>query len=270
VPFELLLRGGSIGSAIGAAADAVERQLGDRAAAVVRHGDGIVYRNEDTGVELGMAREDSDVLRASIAVPRPLFFALEALPLVTAVGDELGCSLHDADGAHVVADELVAAWERTNAVAVAALRPRLVARSRALAWWRYQLARASLQRALGDDVYVPGLHFVEREAGSVERLLVWTDGMASAMPRCELVFVQRTEGEEVVAAGIVPGAEAIAALRSLLVWERDGEVEVPVVPPDAEAAAQPVVDALIERATIEPGEVVPLSVEELADAGRPV
>jgi hypothetical protein len=129
---------------------------------------------------------------------------------------------------------------------------------------------ARRQRALGDDVYVPGLHFVEREAGSVERLLVWTDGMASAMPRCELVFVQRTEGEEVVAAGIVPGAEAIAALRSLLVWERDGEVEVPVVPPDAEAAAQPVVDALIERATIEPGEVVPLSVEELADAGRPV
>ena len=58
------------------------------------------------------------------------------------------------------------------------------------ACWRWNFAQAELQEKLGDDVFVPRIMFLNR-GGIAATTVVWPDGIPIAIPKADIVFIQR-------------------------------------------------------------------------------
>ena len=167
------------------------------------------YENEDTGVYFSVEfGPEEDRLSAEGHTPaeiavnvnyaRPHYFALEAMPVVTTMVAELGCTLVDHQGDEApeepAAESLIESWDRGNATAVRVVLERSPnhprwSRDEAHAWWQYQRSKSEISEALADeDVFVPTLMLVTLpDSPRVVSVAVWPDAIAVLLPRCDLI-----------------------------------------------------------------------------------
>jgi len=176
------------------------------------------YETPDTGVYFsvdygppavvgapGEAAAEPDVLdgyvRAGIALSinlaRPHFFGLEAIPLVVALADGLGCSVLDLQGSErpeaTNAEALLSTWNHGNDVGRRILleqspdRPRW-SQAMSKQWWGYQHGKRAYEDGLAEDVFVPTLLLVTLAGeAEVQSVVVWPDEIPFVFPPCDLL-----------------------------------------------------------------------------------
>ena len=168
--------------------------------------------NEDTGVRFHFvwsARDKNDDLpfirrKAGLvfemALIRPGFFALEAMPLVADFCRQSNLRIKDATSAPD-ASTLVDEWHRENQHAVhrnAGGAPRLsVPREKSVEWWKYQRQRAALERDLvREDVFVPSI-LVLKEKLRLDLFfaVAWTQAIPIVLPRVDQIIVDRASAK---------------------------------------------------------------------------
>ena len=171
-----------------------------------------LYRNPDTGVHAsfhGYLPEEQDEvgLTFEMALPRPAYFAHEALPLAVQVARELRLDT-DPHGPNGPAnspspskESLLAVWQEQNARARTELAgragPAPACRAEDLeASWEYLTLREDLHWRYGRrGVAVPGIEFVRRrKTGEVLRLCRWSDLGPTIFPIVDLVLLQNPPG----------------------------------------------------------------------------
>jgi hypothetical protein len=126
------------------------------------------------------------------------------------------------------------------------------------AWWNYGLGRARLEAELAKDgVHVPILQGAFHE-GRVKSLAAWKVGTAVALPRTDLVLVQREVEQKgffrtrkVLVEGLLTGEETWDLLAPFSEVRRE-PAEIVIFRAGATAAAE--VAARIERLSLEPVE----------------
>ncbi len=168
------------------------------------------YRNHDTGVEACfrgyLAAGPPEVgLSFEMALPRPTYFAHEALPLAVQVARELRLDLQPCGGEgegcgaanHPSKERLLEVWLQRNSQARQLLAgmhgPAPVCRAEDLeAAWEYLTLREELSWRYGRrGVAVPGIEFVRRRrTGEVLRLCRWTGLGPSIFPPVDLVYLE--------------------------------------------------------------------------------
>lgn len=148
------------------------------------------YRNADTQVACDFVTYESDAdyigLSFEIELPRPLFFALETLPLVVQIAREFSLDVeiispdNDMPCCEPSFEILLHQWQLANRDEVLALEqegrqlPRLD--NQALeSMWEFMLLRGELARRYNrNHVSVPPLELVrEKESGRVSRVVRW-------------------------------------------------------------------------------------------------
>lgn len=179
-------------------------------------GDEASYLNEDTGVAFRFtftaAGDDEHGPRVAFDLPqgRSRGFALEAARELRALAEALSLGVHDASFASpaafseaaFLADFEAAQRARSSALVATGFSPGVrFPRERLAAAHAWNLARAGLQRSLGDEVFVPGVMHGELE-GSACTLVVFSDGVPTLIPD----FVDQ----------VVVFREELAPMRSML------------------------------------------------------
>ncbi len=166
------------------------------------------YRNHDTGVEACFRGYLSEAfpevgLSFEMALPRPAFFAHEALPLAVQVARELHLDLQPcgretcAGSNHPSMEGLLEVWLQRNARARQLQEedrgPTPTCRAEDLeAAWEYLTLREELSWRYGRrGVAVPGIEFVRRKrTGEVLRLCRWTGLGPSIFPPVDLISLE--------------------------------------------------------------------------------
>jgi len=162
------------------------------------------YLNPDTGVEAcfrGYLTEEPDEvgLTFEMNLPRPGYFAHEALPLAVLVARELRLDTrpHGPDGPtgspHPSKEGLLAIWLEQNSQARQSRGPAPSARAEELeAAWEYLTLREELFWRYGRrGVAVPRVEFVRRrKTGEVLRMCRWARLAPSIFPPVDLVYLE--------------------------------------------------------------------------------
>lgn len=162
------------------------------------------YFNPDTGVEACfrgyLAEEPEEVgLTFEMSLPRPGFFAHEALPLAVLVARDLRLDTrpHGPDGPtdspHPSKESLLAIWAEKNLQARQRRGPAPACRAEELeAAWEYLTLREELSwRYARRGVAIPRIEYVRRrKTGEVMRICRWTGLAPSIFPPVELVLLE--------------------------------------------------------------------------------
>ncbi len=167
-----------------------------------------IYQNRATGVYFSFNFEETRIEESPNTLPiafslnfyRPHIFGLEAELEVRAFVKAHNLLVFDpqiggmGDGEYST-EGFLAGWNKGNRFAYSAvsqnnpdLNPPVLATSRIEDCWRWNFAVAGLQERLGDHVFVPRYMFVEHE-GKVVRMIVWPDGIPTAMPESDIVAI---------------------------------------------------------------------------------
>ena len=174
------------------------------------------YANEDTGVyfsfewnepsEHAQVGDDEDPCAASFNLNyiRPPFFAVEAEPEVRAFMEHFAPEILDpqvegmGEGPYS-AEGFLRGWNAGNRFGVRAMASqqaadvnRTLPEAELMRIWRWNTQRQSLQRELGEAVFVPQMLLVELD-GHVRSFAVWPDAIPVALPRVDLMVVPREE-----------------------------------------------------------------------------
>ena len=168
------------------------------------------YKNEATGVYFSFNFEETRIEESPNTLPitfclnfyRPHIFGLEAELEVRAFVETLNLLVSDphlsgmGDGEYST-EGFLAGWNNGNRFAYSAvsqgqpdLKPPLLATAQIEACWRWNLGRPGLRDRLRGQVFVPRYMFVEHE-GKVVRMIVWPDGIRTAIPEAEIVAIPR-------------------------------------------------------------------------------
>lgn len=164
------------------------------------------YRNLETQVafEFVLYEPDGDAVGLSfeMGMPRPLFFALEALPCVVQVARELSLDVeilspeNEIPASEPTLEILLDQWQRANREEAQALEAEGVHLHRfdnpgLEATWEFMLLRAEMARRYSRvRVAVPPVQFLRhRNSGKVHRAVQWTGLQPIAVAECELVVL---------------------------------------------------------------------------------
>lgn len=230
------------------------------------------YRNTETGVYAQFALEANrgvpspvpdDLRWAGVSVilnyVRPSFFALEVMPIVEALADELGLLVDDAQAGQTAvrarAFQLVASWNDGNRAAIEALMKQgheifTLDPRRSTAWWNYMREKPTLERTWSKQVYVPGVFLVVPEGTTqVLRLLSWAEGVPLILPECDLVvIVKSSRSGQMTPAGVIDYTELATRLTPYLQPLDGPAAEARLLPPARAAAGRAVWTELQPRA----------------------
>lgn len=138
---------------------------------------------------------------------RPRYFALEAMPIVVALASKFGLGVVNPQGRFdkpesVFASDteaLTQSWLQNNQQAILTMieqpnssRPLSMPAAASLYLWRYAVIKEDLERACGEEVFVPSLVPVRRKGDTRAALAaVYTEGLPTIIPECEWVFIVR-------------------------------------------------------------------------------
>lgn len=165
------------------------------------------YRNPETQVDFDFVvyapEGDLAGLAFEMALPRPNFFALEALPAVVQVARELHCDVEivSPDNDMPICDPslelMLDQWQRANRDETAILetegevRPSLPGHCLE-SLWEYMLLRPEMARRYNRNrVSVPPLELLRhRETGELARAVRWRGLGPAALGDCELVVLE--------------------------------------------------------------------------------
>jgi hypothetical protein len=175
------------------------------------------YANEDTGVYFGFrfadgrnGDEDGGGQRAAAATfninyIRPHIFGLEAEPELAAFVRLFDLTVEDTQlngmgEGEYSREGFLAGWNAGNDIGYRAMADRagasfadhVLPTERIEACWRWNIARRDLQRRLGDEMFVPVIMFVAIN-GRALSACVWPDGIPTALPRVDLLIIDRDE-----------------------------------------------------------------------------
>jgi len=178
------------------------------------------YTNEDTGVyfsfdlggdvgETGERAENtqgtaaSAVVSFSLNLNRPTYFSMEAALEVHQFVRTFCLSVFDPQvdnnpNNDFGTETFLRTWQETNRIACSAVRegdnavPKTYARDALLRIWEWNFARETLQRAVGEDIFIPKISF-GWASESVKSFVVWTDGIASFIPEVDVVLLLRNQ-----------------------------------------------------------------------------
>lgn len=165
------------------------------------------YHNQETQVEFDFVQyphEDGLIgLSFEMELPRPLFFALEALPVVVQVARELSADVeilspdNDMPVGEPSFEQLVRYWQLANRDEVQALEDERAAWPRlpnpALeGMWEFMLLRADLARRYSrSHIQVPPVEmWRHRETGEASRVVRWSRLSATAVAECDFVLLE--------------------------------------------------------------------------------
>lgn len=169
------------------------------------------YQNENTGVyfsfdlERFCDEENGEEYWVSFNLNffRPHYFALEARPELEAFCEAFPVSINDPQyegmgQGEFVGQKFLDGWNAGNKVAYNISRKEEIAAEHVLPtrkleeiWtWNYQLK--TYQESLGESIFVPTIAFV-RHDGSVKTGVVWSDGIATAIPDVDVLMIYRQE-----------------------------------------------------------------------------
>ncbi len=169
-----------------------------------------VYSNEDTGVYFSFewklpSEQKDDELNYDAAFNlnyvRPHPFALEAEPELSAFIKEFNLSVEDPqiDGikGDVYSKEgFLSGWNAGNQFAMGAMKsrgagsPHSLPREEIERCWLWNYHRNKLSLELTEDVFVPKIMFCVQR-GPVNTLVCWTDAIPVALPKVDLVLLNR-------------------------------------------------------------------------------
>lgn len=176
---------------------------------------GSFYLNHDTGVyfsfdftnqkgDEGDPEDPSNRFPLSFNINyfRPSYFILEAEPEVTELVQRFDLTVHDpqldgmGEGPYDKA-LLISGWAAGNAFAYSAMLARVrdvltLPTDRLLEIWRWNYARADLQRTVGGAKFVPIIFGVQMETG-VATVCAWADAVPSILPKVDYLFLSRRE-----------------------------------------------------------------------------
>ncbi len=164
------------------------------------------YRNPETQVafEFVLYEPDGDAVGLSfeMGMPRPLFFALEALPCVVQVARELSLDVeilspeNEIPASEPTLEVLLDQWQRANREEAQALEGDGVKLHRfdnhgLEATWEFMLLRGEMARRYSRvRVAVPPVQFLRhRQTGKVYRAIQWAGLQPIGMAECELVIL---------------------------------------------------------------------------------
>jgi hypothetical protein len=167
-----------------------------------------VYQSETTGVYFWFdfaAPEDSempDLLPLSLGVNyfRPHIFGLEAEVEVKALVEAFQLTVSDpqikgmGDGEYST-EGFLSGWNCGNELGYRGIikrgeNPLTLPTARIEECWRWNFQRDDLQKELGDDFFVPRFMFI-KHGGVVVPVVVWPDGIPTAVPDTELLIIPR-------------------------------------------------------------------------------
>lgn len=186
----------------------------------------IWYQNEETGVYFSLDCAYSKAhhgeenfipsdfvdcgLSFNLNYARPSFFAVEALPLVVQMAQDLDLLVVDPQDHEIRGkglpkkakeDELIMTWERANLFAIRALADKgtkslYLPKEKSLAWWNYMKARGEIQEQLGKGIFVPSISIVkEKLAGRLKFAITWLVGLPTLLPPCDLIILGEDQGD---------------------------------------------------------------------------
>jgi len=188
-----------------------------------QNGTQLWYANPDTGVYFSIdfagtpeSPDDAPLipdgyfdsgLSFNLNYNRPQYFALEAMPIVAHLATRFGLSLidpqkdWDAPPVTRVADAevLVSSWINHNERATHALmqdpdfsNPLHMTAQDSVYLWRYTKAKPDLERACGEDMFVPRLVPIQRKGSrQVGAAFTYTQGIPMIVPESEWVILVR-------------------------------------------------------------------------------
>jgi hypothetical protein len=162
------------------------------------------YANEDTGVYFGFAIASEAPVAFNLNYFRPHIFGLEADAELNAFTQHFKCRLEDPQGGMDTysSNGFLDGWNAGNRSAFEIMgskgeAPLGAEASLIEAAWEWNYARAELQRAAGDKVFVPKVCWVQPEAGEAPLACVtWTWGIPTVIPEdlvTRLVLVRDTK-----------------------------------------------------------------------------
>ncbi|HRJ21215.1 MAG TPA: hypothetical protein PLF84_19360 [Bryobacteraceae bacterium] len=208
-------------------------------------------------------------LSVSINFLRPHFFALEVMPIVSAIADDLELSIYDSQDDRMYspgtsAQVLVSSWMRHNekvtrnlAMEKDPIRKPHLSRELAAYWWDYTRSRERYQESLVEDVHVPSILLMVDDSGRVRPTVIWPADVqrrallseripiAQVFPVCDLIMlVWGKLGGTSLKKAIVNYEVVMSSLVELL-EHIDGPVAgLRVLRPNRQAAASAVFDSL--------------------------
>ena len=169
-----------------------------------------VYQNDDTGVYFlfDLATEPDDEgpsfkISFNLNYFRPHFFGIEAAPILRAVIDGFGFTIHDpqndgmGDGPFTE-EGFLRGWNKGNAFGYRAILrsdkpPKEVyarPREETGAIWRWNYEKENTQQTFGERIFVPRIFCVVAD-GALCSAAVWPDGIAELVPAVDLYFIDR-------------------------------------------------------------------------------
>lgn len=165
------------------------------------------YENPETQVAFDFVQYPADHrylgLSFEMELPRPIFFALEALPVVTQVARELNADIevlspdNDLAPCEPTFELLIDAWQKANRDEVELLasegRPWPRLSNQALeGMWEFMLLRAELGRRYGrSHVQLPAVELMrDLDSGQVVRVVRWNRLKAVALADCDMVLLE--------------------------------------------------------------------------------
>jgi hypothetical protein len=172
------------------------------------------YSNEGTGVyfsfEHGGPAEANEEVPAYVAsfnlnYYRPHIFGLEAVGEVAAFVREFGFGVYDpqvdgmSDG-RFTGEGFLRGWNTGNEFGYSAILNSEDAPDRVFARptaelesiWKWAREKEEIQRRLGDDIFVPGIIWLEVD-GQLVSAVVWPDAIPTLIPQVDMLLVPRKE-----------------------------------------------------------------------------
>lgn len=185
-----------------------------------------IYENKDTGVYFlfEYSRPDSSDIDSKAPVQqgsadtglsfilnyhRPSFFAMEAMPVVESLQNNLDLVIanpqddsEDGEAKRRNGDDLLNSWESSNAVALkgfvsapGADTPLYMPREKADGLWNYSKIINSLKEGFGESIFVPSIMTaVRKNEKEVYNFISWTDGIPQVFPSfdyCAIVVLKK-------------------------------------------------------------------------------
>ncbi len=156
------------------------------------------YENEDTGVYFDFSFYETEIA-FNVNYFRPHVFALEAALELEDFNEIFRLPVEDPQGfmeGRYSRDAFLEGWRSGNEGAFQVILSRHPGSYYTLpgeqieAFWRWNYHRGALQNRIGDRIFVPVVLFVDYD-GEVASVAVWTDGIATALPIVDYLFIVR-------------------------------------------------------------------------------
>lgn len=156
---------------------------------------------------------------------RPVFFAMEAMPIVAAFCRRFGLMVDDPQQETFGPpdeQELIRSWMEHNLAMLSELEGYEVLElayapmEKAIQWWRYTYQEGSFVRSLKDDLPAPSIFWSRDDSGGSVTMMRWEEGGAMLFPRCDYIHIHVEDSAALGLAGRVDGLalydEVIAVL----------------------------------------------------------